>query len=88
MSESLEKCGGASFRYTSCAMDDEVLNEPALVVAACLERQNDPRVISNVADFSALGEVSSYDLVAIQPDPDNRHLRAPIRFKRDQVRQG
>jgi hypothetical protein len=71
VSELLEKCRGTSFRDTSSAVDDEVLNEPAFVMAVCLEGQDNPRVLPDVADFSAFGEVPSYDLVTIQADPDD-----------------
>jgi hypothetical protein len=87
VSELLEKCGGTSFRDTSSAVDDEVLNEPAFVMAVCLERQDNPRVLPDVADFASFGEVPSHDLVTIQADPDDRHLRTAIGFQCDEVRQ-
>ena len=71
MSEPLEKSGSAPFGDTSYPVDDEVLNEPAFVMAVCLEGQDNPRVLPDVADFSAFGEVPSYDLVTIQADPDD-----------------
>jgi hypothetical protein len=65
VSELLEKFGGASFGDSSSAVDDEVLNEPALVMTVCLERQDDPRVLPDIADFSPISEVAGHDLVAI-----------------------
>jgi hypothetical protein len=88
VSESLEKRWGASLGDTSSAVNDEVLNESALVMAVRLERQDNPRIRPDVSDFCAFGEVPSYDLVAIQADPYDRHLRAAVGFKRDEVRQG
>jgi hypothetical protein len=54
VSEPLEKSGSAPFGDTSYPVDDEVLNEAALVVAARLERQGDPRVVADVVDLTAL----------------------------------
>jgi hypothetical protein len=88
MREPLKKRRGSPFRDTGRAMDDEILNESALVVAVRLERQDDPRVVTDVTDLPAFGEVPSDDLFLIETDPDDRHLRAAIGFKRDEVRQG
>jgi len=88
VSKLLEKCGSTSFRDASSAVDDQVLNEPALIMGVCLERQDNPRVLSDVAHFSAFGEVPSYDLVTIQADPDDRHLRTAIGFQSYEVGEG
>jgi hypothetical protein len=87
MSESLKKSGGSSFRDTGCAVDDQVLNESALIVPVRLERQDHPRVVTDVADLPSFGEVPGHDLVPIQADPDDRHLGTAIGFQRDEVRE-
>ena len=88
MSEPLEKSGSAPFGDTSYPVDDEVFNEPALVVAARLERQSNPRVVADVADLATLCQVSGDNLVTIEADPDNRHLGAAIASDGDKVREG
>jgi hypothetical protein len=87
VSEPLEKSGSAPFGDASCTVDDEVLNEAALVVAARLERQGNPRVVADVADLAALCQVSGDNLVTIEADPDNRHLGAAIESQGDKVRE-
>jgi len=87
VSEPLEKSGSAPFGDMSCPVDDEVLNEPALVVAIRLERQGNPRVVADVADLAALCQVSGDNLLTIEADPDNRHLGAAIVSQGDEVRE-
>ena len=85
MSEPLEKSGSAPCGDTSHPVDDEVVNEAALVVAARLERHGNPRVVADVADLAALCQVSGDNLVTIEADPYNRHLGAAIGFQGDEV---
>jgi hypothetical protein len=87
VSEPLEKSGSAPFGDTSYPVDDEVLNEAALVVAARLERHGNPRVVADVADLAALCQVSGDNLVTIEADPYNRHLGAAIASQGDEVRE-
>jgi hypothetical protein len=79
--EPLEKLGGAPFGNPSCPVDDEVLNKAAFVVAARLEREDNPRVVADIANLEALSQMSGDDLVTIEADPDNRHLGLPSRPK-------
>jgi hypothetical protein len=87
MSEPLQKSRSAPFRDTSSPVDDEVLDEASLVVAARLERQNNPRVVPDIADLAAIRQVSGDNLVTIEADPDNRHLGAAVAFQGDKVRE-
>ena len=87
MSEPLEKSASAPCGDTSYPVDDEVLNEAALVVAARLERHGNPRVVADVADLAALCQVSGDNLVTIEADSYNRHLGAAIGFQGDEVRE-
>ena len=43
------------------------------------------RVVSDVVDFSAFGEVACDDLVAVEPDPHDRDLWAAIGFNSHKV---
>jgi hypothetical protein len=68
--EPLKKGGSATCRDTSCPVDDEVLNEPAFVMARRFEGQGNPRVVADVADLASLGQMPSYDLVTVEADPN------------------
>ena len=72
MSEPLEKSRSAPFGDTSYPVEDEILDKAALIVAARLERQGNPRVVADVADLAALCQVSGDNLVTIEADPHNR----------------
>jgi hypothetical protein len=72
VSEPLEKSRSAPFGDTSYPVEDEILDKAALIVAARLERQGNPRVVADVADLAALCQVSGDNLVTIEADPHNR----------------
>jgi hypothetical protein len=87
VSESLKQGWSSPFRDSGCAVDDEILHKSALVVAVRLERQDNSRVVADVSDLLTFGEVPSHDLVSIEADPDDRHLRGAIGCQRDEVRE-
>jgi hypothetical protein len=64
--ESLEKRGSASLRDACRTIDDEILNESPLVVTVGFERQDNARIVTDIADLPAIGEVPSDDLVPIR----------------------
>src|SRR4051794_33536666 len=52
-----------------------------------LDRQCHPWVAANVAELAMVGQVRRDDLVAVEPDPDDRDLGTAVRFERDQMGQ-
>ena len=50
-----------------------------------VEGQDDPRVPLDVAQLHMPRHMRTDDIIAVQPDPDDGHLRAPVRADGAQV---
>src|SRR5437763_9612760 len=66
-------------------MDDDVLIEPHLVTGTCLHGNSHSGVSTDVPDLAVFGQVRRDKFIAVQPDPDDRHLRTTVRLKGHEV---
>ncbi len=85
-SKLLKQFRGTSLRDSTAPMDDDVLIEANLVARAGLNGQCDARVTADVSNLPVLGQVRGDDLIAVQADPDDRHLRSSVWLERHQMR--
>ena len=83
----LQQLRRASLRDPGTAVEDDVVPHAELVGARCLQRERDGGVALHVADLAMPGEVARDDLVPLDADPDNRHLRAAVGVHRHEVRE-
>ena len=85
-SKLLKQFRSAALRDSTAPMDDDVLIEANLVARASLNGQCDARVTADVSNLPVLGQVRGDDLIAVQPDPDDRDLRSSVWLERHQMR--
>lgn len=83
--ELLQELRGAALRDPCLPVDDEVVLHPDCVLAQRLDRERHARVALDVLHLLVAAQVRADDLVALEPDPDAGHLRAPIRVQRHQM---
>jgi hypothetical protein len=83
--ELLQELWGAALGDSCLPVDDEVVLHPDRVLARRLDRERHARVALDVLHLLEAAEVRADDLVALEPDPDAGHLRAPVRIQRHQV---
>lgn len=77
-SQLLKEVSRATLSNAGSAVDDDVLVEPHLVARARLNGNSHPRIPTDVPDLAVFGQVRRDKFVAVQPDPDDRHLRPTI----------
>ena len=85
MGEPLQELRRAALLDRRAAVDDQVLAEPERVGLRSLDRDRHARVPADVAQLLLLAQVRGDDVVAVEADPDDRDLRAPVRIDRDEV---
>ena len=88
VSESLEKFGGASIGDAGSPVDDEVFGQAHGLAGVSLDGQSGAAVVANVAYLAVLGKVGHHDLIAVQADTDDAHLRTAVGVQGHQVRRG
>jgi hypothetical protein len=88
VSEVLQKLGSSSLGDAGSAVDDQVFIQAHCVARAGFDGQRDTTVVADIAHLAVLGQVASHDLIAVETDPDDAHLRAAVRVQGHQVRQG
>jgi hypothetical protein len=81
----LEQLGRAALLDRSTSVDYEVLPHANRIGDRRLDGERDPWVASDVAELLLLAEMRGDDVLAFETDPDDRHLRAPVRVDRDEV---
>src|SRR5262249_26568332 len=70
------------------AVDDQVLVQAHCVALAGFDGQRDAAVGADIAHLAVLGKVACHDLIAVETDPDDAHLRAAVAVQGHQVRHG
>src|SRR5262249_1783865 len=83
----LEQFWPATFRDPGCAIHDEVLLEPRPLHLNSLDGERDALVPLEAPDLLARTEVAEDDLVAVDTDPDDRHLWRTVGVQGDQMPQ-
>ena len=68
-------------------MDDEVLLQSWRTDARAFERHRDAWVAPDVPDFLVLGQVPGNEFIAVDADPNARHLRTTVPVQRDEMRE-
>jgi hypothetical protein len=63
-------------------VDDERQIHPDLVPLFDIEAHGHTRVALDVADLRAVAHASDGEVVPVEADPDDRHLRTPVRVRR------
>ena len=85
--QALQELGGAALLDPRAPVDDQVLLEPGRLHDRSLDRQRDARLALHVSQLLLPAEMPRDDLVAVQADPDARHLRTTVGVQRDEVRE-
>src|SRR6266536_3081656 len=78
----------ASLGDARSAVDDEVFGQAHGVALAGFDGERDTAVVADVAHLAVLGKVACHDLIAVEANPDDAHLRAAVGVQGHQMRQG
>ena len=87
LGQPMEQLRGAALADARPAVEDGVVPHADLVRPWRFERERHGRVTADVADLSVLEQVARDDLVSLEPDPDDRHLRAAVGVQRHEMRE-
>src|SRR5215472_2538617 len=79
---------GTAFFNVRLSIEHSVLNQPHRILPAGLQRDGHPRVASDILDLRMFVKVSSHQIIAVEPKPDQRDLRATIAIEGDEMSQG
>src|SRR5919109_4514034 len=83
----LQQFRGAAFFDVCLSIENNVLGQPHRTLCVCLERDRHPRVASNILDLHVFAKVSSNQIIAVEPNPDQGNLGATIAIEGDEMSQ-